>query len=74
MVESLGDLVGVLKAADSQRKAALYESLGLLLTYQPRDRRVLVEADLSGVRMVRVGGPESPNCHPESRLRPWIAS
>jgi site-specific DNA recombinase len=56
MVESLGDLVGVLDAADPQKKAALYESLGLALTYEPSKRRVLVEADLGGVRPVRVGG------------------
>ena len=56
MVESIGDLVGVLETADPQKKAGLYESLGLSLTYQPNKRRVLVEADLGGVRTVRVGG------------------
>jgi site-specific DNA recombinase len=56
MVESLGDLVGVLQAADPQKKSALYQSLGLSLTYEPSKRRVLVEADLGGVRPVRVGG------------------
>jgi len=56
MVESLGDLVGVLEAAEPQKKAALYESLGLALVYEPSMRRVLVEADLGGVRPVRVGG------------------
>ena len=56
MVESFGDLVGVLSAAEPAKKAALYESLGLALTSEPRKRRVLVEADLSGVRPVRVGG------------------
>lgn len=56
MVESLGDLVRVLEAAEPARRAGLYESLGLSLTYEPSERRVLVEADLSGVRTVRVGG------------------
>jgi site-specific DNA recombinase len=56
MAECIGDLVGVLKAADPQKKADLYESLGLSLTYEPSNRRVLVEADLGGVRPVSVGG------------------
>jgi site-specific DNA recombinase len=56
MVESLADLVGALEAAEPAKKAALYESFGLSLSYQPSKRRVLVEADLSGVRTVRVGG------------------
>ena len=59
LVESLVDLVGLLEAAEPQKKAALYESLGLSLTYEPRRLRVLVEVDLSGVRPVRVGGPTS---------------
>ena len=56
MVESVSDLIGVLGAAEPARKAALYESLGLKLTYDQNERRVLVEADLSGMRTVRVGG------------------
>ena len=56
MVESIADLVGVLEAAEPAKKAVLYESLGLALTYEPSKRSVLVEADLSGVRSVRVGG------------------
>ena len=71
MVESLADLVGILETAESGKKAALYESLGLSLTYQPSERRVLVEADLSGVRPLGVGGPTTSNTHPEWRLRPW---
>ena len=55
-VESLGDLVAVLRAAEPQKKAELYGELGLNLMYEPNGRRVLVEADLSRVRMVRVGG------------------
>jgi site-specific DNA recombinase len=71
LVESIGDLVGVLEAVEPANRAALYESPGLSLTYEPSKRRVLVEADLGGVRPVRVGGPKSPNCHPEWRVRPW---
>jgi DNA invertase Pin-like site-specific DNA recombinase len=73
MVESIADLMSVLEAAEPAKKAALYESMGLALTYEPSKRRVLVEADLSGVRSVRVGGPKSPNCHPEWRIRSWPA-
>lgn len=71
MIKSLGDLVGVLEAAEPQKKAALYENLGLALKYEPSERRVLVEADLGGVRPVGVGGPRTPKCHPEWRVRPW---
>jgi hypothetical protein len=56
MIESLEDLVGVLSVAEPAKKAALYESLGLSLTYEPSKRRVLEEADLGGVRPARVGG------------------
>jgi hypothetical protein len=51
LVESVGDLVAVLRGAEPQKKAELYGELGLTLTYD------IVEADLSRVRMVRVGGP-----------------
>lgn len=64
LVKSLGDVVGVLDAADPQKMADLYESLGLTLTYQPRDKKVLVEADLSSMRMVRVGGATRPPSTP----------
>jgi len=56
MVESLGNLADVLEAAEPHKKADLYDNLGLSLTYEPSTRRVLVEADLVGVRPVRVGG------------------
>ena len=52
----LGDVVPVLRAAEPPKKAELYGELGLNLTYEPNGRRVLVEADLSRVRKVRVGG------------------
>jgi hypothetical protein len=60
MVKSLGDLVCNLRAADAQRKTDLYDTLGLSLTYEPSKRRVLVEADLGGVRLVSEGGFEPP--------------
>lgn len=74
MVESLANLVGDLEAAEPAKKAALYESLGLSLTYQPSERRVLVEADLKGVRPVGVGGPKSPKRHPEWRIKEWAVA
>jgi hypothetical protein len=71
MVESVADIVGVLEAAEPQKKVDLYDGLGLSLTNEPSKRRVLVEADLGGVRTVRVGGPTATKCHPEWRLRLW---
>jgi hypothetical protein len=56
IVEGIVDLVGILGAAEPAKKAALYQRLGLALEYEPSQRRVLVEADLGGVRPVRVGG------------------
>jgi hypothetical protein len=56
LVESLGDLVGVLGAAEPQKKAELYAELGLRLTYEPEGRRVLTAADLSRCAQDRVGG------------------
>jgi hypothetical protein len=56
MVKNVADLVGVLQAANAEKRAALYQSLGLSLIYEPSKRRVLVEADLGRVRPVRVGG------------------
>jgi len=64
LVANLGILVGVLEAAEPQKKADLYESLGLSLTYEPTKQRVLVEADLGGVHMVRVGGPSGTSHTP----------
>ena len=52
----MGDFVAVLQAAEPQKKSDLYAELGLSLTYEPNERRVLVESDLSRVRTVRVGG------------------
>jgi hypothetical protein len=39
-----------------QVKADLYESLDRCLIYEPTKQKVLVAADLGGVRTVRVGG------------------
>ena len=61
MIESIGDFVGVLESADPEKKAALYESLGLNLIYELSRRRVPVEADSEvHVRLVSEGGLEPP--------------
>ena len=44
MVESVGDLVGILESTNSEKKDELYKSLGLTLTYRPSERSVMVEA------------------------------
>ena len=68
MVENVADLVGVLQAANAEKRAVLYQSLGLSLIYEPSKRRVLVEADLGGVRPVRVGGGIwTPTAHKATR-------
>jgi hypothetical protein len=51
----LGDVTRVVRHARPQRKADLYESLGLALMYEPDDRRMRVEADLSRGNKVRGG-------------------
>jgi site-specific DNA recombinase len=56
LVESLGDLVRALGAAEPEKKAELYAELDLRLTYEPGSRRVLTEADLSRCAQDRVGG------------------
>jgi hypothetical protein len=66
-------LVRVIEEADpGKKKAELYESLELTLTYNPEPRKVLVEADLRRVQD-RVGGPIATNDHssPDWRLKPW---
>lgn len=55
LLEDLGDPASLLQEAHPAKKADLYASLGLSLVYQPRERRVLVEADLA-VCQDRVGG------------------
>lgn len=73
LVGELGDLVRVIEQADPRKKAELYESLGLTLTYEPEERKVLVEADLGRGVQDRVGGPDGTDGHssPEWRLKPW---
>jgi site-specific DNA recombinase len=56
LVETLDDVSSVLRTAEPTKKAALYETLGSTLTYEPSERKVRIETDLSRVRMVRVGG------------------
>jgi site-specific DNA recombinase len=56
LVESLGDVTRVLQRAEPQKRADLYDSLGLSLTYEPDELKVRVEADLTRGDKVRVGG------------------
>ncbi len=44
LIVGLGDMVAVLASADPQKRADLYEALGLRLTWHPDDKKVLVEA------------------------------
>jgi hypothetical protein len=72
LVSELGDVGRVIEEADPNKKAEIYESLRLSLTYDPEPRKVLVEADLRRVQD-RVGGPKAIDCHspPDWRVRPW---
>ncbi|MGH2653658.1 MAG: recombinase family protein [Actinomycetota bacterium] len=56
MLLELGNLVRVIEEADPARKAALYASLGLTLTYEPGARVVRAEADVGRCAQDRVGG------------------
>ena len=44
LVRQLGDIVLVLRNADARDKAEIYAQLGLTLTYQHNEPRVVVEA------------------------------
>ncbi|WP_232007439.1 hypothetical protein [Mycobacterium intermedium] len=56
LVEELGGLTTVLRAATGPERAEVYASLGLRLDYDPRLQRVTATADLSRVaRRVRGG-------------------
>ena len=46
VVTALGDILAVLRDADSADKAEIYSQLGLRLTYQPGQRIVRAEAYL----------------------------
>jgi site-specific DNA recombinase len=60
LVVELGDTVAVLKTADSKARAALYEALDLRLTWQPDQKKVLVEAQPPRVLAGGVGGGTHP--------------
>jgi site-specific DNA recombinase len=59
IVEALGDIATVLRAADPTDKAEVYRQLGLQLTYQPEQRLVRAEAS-----------PEGPKYGPANGLCP----
>ncbi len=44
LVKAVGDVMQVLKDADSADKAEVYSQLGLTLTYHPNEKRVVGEA------------------------------
>jgi len=56
LIEGLGDMVAVLASADPHKRAELYKALGLRLTWHPKEKKVLVEAQPAGVLAERVGG------------------
>ena len=56
LIEGLGDMVAVLSSADPQKRAELFEALGLRLTWHPDDKKVLVEAQPARVLISGVGG------------------
>jgi site-specific DNA recombinase len=62
MVAVLGDLVAVLREADSADKAELYRQLGIRLTYHPGNNQVRAEARLDPHygEMVSVRGGRRP--------------
>lgn len=68
LIEGLGDMVAVLASADPQKRAELYEALGLRLTWHPDDKKVLVEAQPARVLAERVGGGDSLSRHTISPL------
>ena len=63
LIAEMGGAIAMLREADPQGKQALYERLGLRMTYYPQDRKVIVEA-LPGRPSGRSGGgsgwPEPP--------------
>lgn len=54
LVTALGDIITVLRDADSADKAEVYRRLGLRLNYQPETQTVRAEVDLSAHRGVIV--------------------
>ncbi len=61
MVAALGDIAGVLAAADPAKKAETYAQLGLTLTYRPDENTVTAEARLSWTRPRSTGPVSSPD-------------
>ncbi len=60
VVTEAGGLLTALDNADRTRRAALYDKLGIEGVYQPRERLVIVTADLVCQRLVSEGGLEPP--------------
>jgi len=61
LIESLGDMTSVLDNADPHLKTALYDDLGVRLTYRPDKELVSVEAAPFGrPKYVSEGGLEPP--------------
>ena len=56
VIEGLGPIASVLDKAKPAKKAELYASLGLQLTYRPAQNLVAVEAAPVACAKVRVGG------------------
>jgi len=46
IINELGDLTTAIREAPPEHKQAVYQHLGLRLTYQPDTRTVLTEVDL----------------------------
>ena len=63
--------MAVLADADPLDKRAIYDELGVNLTYYP-DGRAHVAAGAPHVLGVRVGGLSSRDDHPGWRLEDWI--
>jgi site-specific DNA recombinase len=60
MIAQFGDMVDLLADADPARKAAIYASLGLRLTFYPQEAKVQVSQQSIGQRFVSEGGLEPP--------------
>jgi DNA invertase Pin-like site-specific DNA recombinase len=69
LIEQLGPIVDVLEEAQPRKKAELYASLGLQLTYRPAQDLVADEANPVACAKVRVGGATQPL----STRDPWEA-
>ena len=54
-MKRLNEIVGVLEGASPEVKRAIYDELGVTLTYHPDTKRVRAAAGGPGVLRVRVG-------------------